>query len=419
MKCEMSRGIYLRADGRLPCYCAIGETITLGRVPQDGRAFDFVEEFYNAAPFRRIREMQMSGLTPFPGICEQCIFLDMDGDVEESLINSEVEWFQWEPSSLCKLDCQWCKGLREEFGRSEKARLLSLDIFTQIVSALADRGFRLGKGDVCGYGEPTTNKHVWDMILMLKEKMGGDILISTNGNGPFSKKIVTSGLTKIKIAIDGVTQKTYERYRKYGKLDRVIKFTKAIVEHKEKLRVMNPIIIWQYILFNYNDSDDELLRFQKMAKDIGVNQIRVVHTRASNYSKRNPEDFPKIFPDIIFSTTNQYSQMSVEESMSLWEKLLFLSESGQLQEAKNEAIKFLKKLYYRVTLGITSYNDFLLFAQGLRYVGENNIHTVSKETFLIFKSYILKTFELLVDLHKKLGYEEQAKKYKIYLYQIN
>jgi len=415
----MSRGIYLRADGRLPCYCAIGESITLGRIPLNGEAFDFVEDFYQSAPFKRIREMQLMGLTPFPGICEQCIFLDMEGKIDTALINSEVEWFQWEPSFLCMLDCQWCSGLRTKGFNPEKNHVLPFGPFRKIIDSLADRGFRLDKGNLCGYGEPTINKDVWEMVELVKKKIGGDILLSTNGNGPFSEKIITSGLTKIKIAIDGIDQAIYSRYRKHGKLDRVINFTKSIAKHKEKLHSNTPSIIWQYILFNYNDSDEDLLRFQKIAGDLGVNQIRIVHTRTSNYSSRNPEDFPKFFPDIIYSTTNQYSQMTIEEGAATWEKINNLKDNGELQKAKDEAIQFLNRLYYRLTLGIESYQDHLLFAQGLYYVGLNNFRSLDEKTFRLFKSYIINTYKFLAKLHVQLGYDEQSEKYTAYLNRIS
>ena len=112
----MNRGIYLLADGRLPCYCGSGATIELGRLPGRARPFDFVDDYYLGGKFQRIRDRMASGLTAWPGVCDQCTYLDPDGEYEEGLLDREVEWFHWEPSYLCMLDCEWCRGQRNRRG---------------------------------------------------------------------------------------------------------------------------------------------------------------------------------------------------------------------------------------------------------------------------------------------------------------
>ena len=289
MKCVMSRGVYLRADGRLPCYCGAGETVTLGRVPINGHPFDFMRDNYMKGLFNRIRESQSAGLVAFPGICDQCTYLDLDNQIEAELIDSELDWFHWEPSSLCMLDCQWCNVDKRKYKNSGQNRLLPLEVFERIVSDMARSGLRLNKGNICGVGEPTINPAVWEMVRLVRDKLGGDILMSTNGNGPYSENIVPAGLDKIKIAVDAVSQEVYERYRKNGSLQKAIDFTRAIANEKEHLKTEKPSIIWQYILFNYNDSDEDLITYQKMAADNGVNQLRIVYTRCTNYSTRSPD----------------------------------------------------------------------------------------------------------------------------------
>ena len=75
------------------------------------------------------------------------------------------------------------------------------------------------------------------------------------------------------------------------------------------------MVIWQYILFNHNDSDEELIQWQKMALDAGVNRLRFVFTRCNNYSTRQTgEDIPRIFPDIDVLPINQYSNIGLEEA---------------------------------------------------------------------------------------------------------
>ncbi|MFH1028996.1 MAG: radical SAM protein, partial [Pseudomonadota bacterium] len=290
MKCVMNRGIYLRADGRLPCYCGAGETVTLGVLPRN-RPFNFISDYYHNPAFARIRTMMAEELTPWPGICDQCTYLEVEAEDDAGLIETEVEWFHWEPSYLCMLDCEWCRGQRNG-GESSKDRLLPWPMFKEVIDSLAEAGLTLKMGNVCGVGEPTTNTELWDQIKTVRDRLGGDILVSTNGNGPYSEKIVPSGLTKIKIAVDAVSQAAYQRYRKNGSLRRAMEFTRKVAEDKVRFGSEHPIIIWQYILFNYNDSDEDLIYWQNLALDHGVDRLRFVFTRCNKYSLRTPDQIP-------------------------------------------------------------------------------------------------------------------------------
>jgi organic radical activating enzyme len=415
----MSRGVYLRADGRLPCYCGAGETITLGQVPFDGKPLNFFKEFYQSSQFQHIRESMSSGIVPFPGICDQCTYLDLDHDLEQELVASEIDWFHWEPSSLCMLDCQWCTVDKKIYSQSGQNRLLPLAMFEKVVTSMAQNGLRLNMGNICGVGEPTINPDIWEMIRLVKEKLGGDVLISTNGNISYSAKIVTSGLDKIKIAVDAVSQKTYGIYRQNGSLQKAIDFTRAIADEKERLKADKPKIIWQYILFNYNDSDEELITYQKMAIDNGVNQLRIVYTRCSDYSTRTPEDFPSIFPDIIFFPIGPESRLTSAEVKDSWAGIEQMSKGGNIDKAAIETIRFLNRLYHRLALGVETYSDLLAFTRGFHHLSSANRLVLSDEEYRTFTACICDGFSLLAKLYDEMGRSGQAELYREYLRSIN
>ncbi|MGA2331265.1 MAG: radical SAM protein [Syntrophales bacterium] len=414
----MSRGVYLRADGRLPCYCGSGETVTLGQVPIDGSPFQFISDYYRKGLFSHIRKSMSSGIVPFPGICDQCTYLDLDHRFEQELIDTELDWFHWEPSSLCMLDCQWCTVERFNYYKKGQNRLLPLEVFERIVTDMSQNGLRLNMGNICGVGEPTLNPDIWQMIRIVREKLGGDILISTNGNGPYSEAIVTSGLDKIKIAVDAVKQETYVRYRKNGSLQKAIAFTKAIANEKARLNKEKPSIIWQYILFNYNDSDEDLITYQKMAEENGVNQLRIVYTRCNNYSIRTPDDFPKVFPDIIFFPIGTESQLSPPELKQSWFDIEAATSNGKLEQAAIETIRLINRLYHRLALGVETYNDLLAFSKGVHHVCGTNRLDLTVERFREYTEYIRKSFIRLEELYSNMGRKEQARSYRNYLKNI-
>jgi len=419
MKCVMTRGIYLRANGRLPCYCGAGETITLERLPIKNASFSFVEDYYKKGLFRHIRDKMSKGMVPFPGICDQCTYLEPENDIETDRNNSELEWLHWEPSSLCMLDCQWCSIDRRKYNKTGQNRLLPFELFKNIVTDLCLNNYELKFGNICGVGEPTMHPKIWEMIRLTKELIGGNILLSTNGNGPCSKDIVLSGLDKIKIAVDAVNQKAYEQYRKNGSLKKAISFTRAIADDKKLLNSEGPTIIWQYILFNHNDSDEDLITYQKMAEDNGVDQLRIVYTRCTNYSTRSPDDFPKHFPNIIFFPIGRDSQMDIDEVEQRWSNIVSLSSGNELEDAGIEAIKFLNSIYHRLALGVETYTDLLSFTQGVHHLQGKNFLTLTSAEFQEFTHYIQKTFSMLIDIYQEMGHPDQSESYRKYVKQIH
>jgi len=416
MKCIMNRGLYLRADGRMPCYCSSGETITLNKLPdQEELSFDFFQDYYCKGSFSRIRKSMLEDLVPFPGICEQCSYLDVESEFQKGMDEKELEWFHWEPSSLCMLDCEWCRKERKRYSNSAQRRLLPMELFERVVDSFAQRNIRLKMGNVCGVGEPTTNPKVWDQIALVHQRLGGDILLSTNGNGPYSDKIISSGLTKIKIAIDALDQEIYQRYRKNGKLSNVFKFTEEIVKAKELQRSEYPIIIWQYILFNYNDSDKDLIRLQKMALSYGVNRLRIVYTRCNNYSERELNEFPKIFPDIDFYPISQYSQIGLTEVRSIVKNIHLLIERKKFKQSMLDTMQLINRIYHRFALGLKDYTQLLDFARGFKYLKFDNQLNFHQEEFQEYRQHIKESFMLLHKLSSYLGYSEQAERYMSFI----
>ena len=55
MHCVMARGLYLRANGRLPCYCSAGETVTLGQVTPRAMPEDFFDTVFDGPGFAHVR----------------------------------------------------------------------------------------------------------------------------------------------------------------------------------------------------------------------------------------------------------------------------------------------------------------------------------------------------------------------------
>lgn len=157
-----------------------------------------------------------------------------------------------EISSLCNLHCPECaigKGLT-----NRKNRFLDIVVFEKIMSEIGD-----WLNCVIFYfqGEPLLNNDIERYISIAKcHKIY--TMTSTNGQlmtAEKAEKLVNSGLDKIIVSIDGITQESYEKYRRGGKLSKAIDAVKLLDEAKAKAGKKSPVIEAQFIVFRFNENE--------------------------------------------------------------------------------------------------------------------------------------------------------------------
>ena len=74
-------------------------------------------------------------------------------------------------------------------------------------------------------------------------------------------------------SIDGATQESYEKYRQRGKLDLALANLAAMADEKRRSHLDLPFLNWRYILFKWNDSDEEMDLARKRAAELGVDRL--------------------------------------------------------------------------------------------------------------------------------------------------
>ena len=260
MNCRMTRGIYLRADGMINCFCSTGELIDLAQVPFDSQDFDFINDIYWNENFRHIRDSFKKDCLPFPDICMKCKYLELYKKYEEEKAEKEIEWFHIEPASICNLKCSFCvHGDKSGHNNSKKRKptILPRHVFKKIIDDIAKHNYSVKWGYFQGRGEPGLNPELWDMAQDIKRSVNCNFLVGSNGNIPYSDKIVLSGFDSLKIAVDSIIPEIYNRYRINGNIITIMELTKKIVAFKKKKNVKTPKIIWQKVLFDYNDSNEK------------------------------------------------------------------------------------------------------------------------------------------------------------------
>lgn len=188
-----------------------------------------------------------------------------------------------EPTTACNLRCPECPSGLRMFSRPKG--LLEKEVFEKIVAELKDSIFYL---ILYFQGEPYLHKSLFEFIRYAEDH---NIYTATSTNGHFlndrfAQKTVESGLSRLIISIDGVTQEVYEAYRREGKLEKVLQGAANVVKWKKKLKSKTPHIIFQFLVVKPNEH--QIPEIKRIAKEIGVDEVKLKSAQVYDYEHGNP-----------------------------------------------------------------------------------------------------------------------------------
>ena len=131
--------------------------------------------------------------------------------------------------------------------------------------------------DFFNYGEAFLHKRAIEMCEYIKSRFP-HIYVYTSTNGlafteAQARRLVHSGIDEVTFSIDGATQESYAKYRQRGRLDVALANLRAMVDEKRRSGRDLPFLNWRYILFKWNDSDEEMNLARAMAAEIGVDSF--------------------------------------------------------------------------------------------------------------------------------------------------
>ena len=185
-----------------------------------------------------------------------------------------------EPTTSCNLRCPECPSGLRSFTRD--TGMLDKSFFSKMIDELAPT---LSNLTFYFQGEPYLNP---DFLDMVDYASGQKIYTTTSTNAHYldienAERTVKSGLDRLIISLDGVTQETYEQYRIGGKLDKVLEGTRNILKAKKKVNSKTPFVRFQFLVVKPNEHEIE--RAKQLAKEIGVDEI--VFKTAQIYDYKN------------------------------------------------------------------------------------------------------------------------------------
>ena len=303
MNCEILGTLYIKSNGDILCNDDFGERMRLGKVDASDHNWN-VANIFNNDKYLRIRDSFTNGIVPWDNICQHCAFLRTNEPFTDLLSRKIIKKLQLEPSLACNLCCPCCANA-DQVRTRPKPRIMPPEIFESVLRSLNSNEFSLDWIEYCGQGEPLMHPQFARFINIGREYFPKTRQrVITNGNFDYSTVIDGLFIDEIFVSCDGLKQESYEKYRIKGEVKAALQFMRdvaaAIDQKKQHL-------VWKYILFEFNDSEQELLEAQHLAQELEVDTLLFVVTpslyRSRKYTLESIGSLPIIYPNV---TTNAH-----------------------------------------------------------------------------------------------------------------
>lgn len=275
-------------DGRIVCGCAD----PYGRRLLGDARTGSIHDVWTGPVVMELRQDLNGGGSRFCGDCPLKLPLAKDQQppvrpVDAGALPSRL---YIECTAACNISCaEACCAPETGITRTRQAGMLDFELFKRVVD---EAGPSLVRIDFFNYGEAFLHKRAVEMCEYIKGRFPGVYLYtSTNGlalSESQARRLVRSGIDEVTFSIDGATPGSYVKYRRRGDFERAISTLRTMVEEKRAAGLDVPFLNWRYILFRWNDSDDEMNLARALAADIGVDRLcwELTDHPESAYSRR-------------------------------------------------------------------------------------------------------------------------------------
>jgi MoaA/NifB/PqqE/SkfB family radical SAM enzyme len=250
--------------------------------------------------------------------CLTCPVRDIAGDVtvRDAYEDGGVSFMMWD--GLRRAKQHVADGVRRAFPQlHESDRVMRSPVFAtllrgrmndgrggtlpiHVVTRVVDEaGSALERIDLFNYGEPFLYRHLIEALRHIRARTPHTrIAISTDGlqvQPSVEATIVAERLLDwIIFSVDGVDQETYGRYRIRGCFNDAFR---NMVRFNERACGTGINVIWQYVVFRWNDADTHLRRALTMAAEAGL-QLQFDFAHTWGHSRRRPEELEYLRPHL-------------------------------------------------------------------------------------------------------------------------
>jgi len=281
----MCDSLYVKANGELPCWDDVGESRILRRLELPSLMNGSERELFSHSELIHIRRSFMNHRVPFPEMCDTCAVRN-HGPSRLAIQPRSMRILHIEPSYLCHLSCPQCIPAAIRKDLTTPPYNMPVAAFESLLQQLLEEGVRdIEIVHFEGRGDPLMNPQLDKMVRMTRELYpGAETMITTHGSYPFKPWLVETGLDRLRVSVDGAFSENYKKYRVGGDLNVVLKFLESLRDERRR-RGSSLKVYWKYILFEWNDSDEEIRHASKLATQLDVFLLFVL-THSPGRSKR-------------------------------------------------------------------------------------------------------------------------------------
>jgi len=265
--------LVMLCDGRVVCGCADPYAHrVLGDLRQSS-----VRDVWTGRTMTALRDDLNAGGSKFCGDCPLKLPLGKDQAPKVRPLDAgpHPNRMYIECTAACNISCsQACCAPETGITRTRQAGMLDFDLFRRVLDEV---GSSLGRIDFFNYGEAFLHKRAVEMCEHIKTAFP-HIYLYTSTNGlalppEHARRLVHSGIDEVTFSIDGARQESYEQYRQRGRLDVALATLRGMADEKRRSGRDLPYLNWRYILFKWNDSDEEMSLARQMAAEVGVDRL--------------------------------------------------------------------------------------------------------------------------------------------------
>ena len=352
--CLMCDSLYVKANGEFPCWDDVGEDLILRVVEEKPLLAQEETGLFDFSGLVEIRKAFLEGRAPHPDLCSKCAV--WGHGKAESLNPKEMRVLHIEPAYLCQLACPQCIVPKLRLELKKPPYYMTLPYYEGLLKQLRRDGVeKIRFVHFEGRGDPLLNKNLGDMVRLTREIYPGTFTkVTSHGNYPFRPWMLESGLDLLRLSVDGAFDDSYAQYRVGGKLQKALKLMRDIRDHRRETE-SHLRVEWKYILFEWNDSDDELREAARLSDELEVD-LRFCLTHTPGKSQRFPtmealaevlKDLaPRAAKSITFQLKEGPTDASIRHVVAEQTEALLLSalksyRAGQPEEGRAHLIKAL------------------------------------------------------------------------------
>lgn len=118
-----------------------------------------------------------------------------------------------DPCGICNFKCSFCPCNNDATNFKRRHSMMSMELFEKVASDMEKFPEKVNAVDLYGFGEPLLNRHLPDMIALLKRKnLCQKVRLATNASlldEEMGYRLVESGLDYMKISIEALDDSGY------------------------------------------------------------------------------------------------------------------------------------------------------------------------------------------------------------------